>query len=284
MNIGQMARELVSALNNANTHPDSEAALVVAFARAVQRDTLERALQAVRDQRPWENTGDGEDLAYHRAIGHCEESIRYLIDTPAPEQDDLPPRSDDPLLNLVARATISLLDTRGQPDDRQRSSNIARALTMSFGDAEWTLNEADSAAFVAVIENPPEPNEVLKAAAKRYKAMTAHDPSVALAALSRELTLEGIPGKADREIPDDALLTLNMGWVRKLRALASSRSEATDPSVALSRIRRVLKYHRALGEVVPQLLPEADAALAAFEDIRAALALAKADSDAGDQH
>ena len=36
-------------------------------------------------------------------------------------------------------------------------------------DAEWTLSERDSAAFVDALLNPPEPNEALKAAADRYK-------------------------------------------------------------------------------------------------------------------
>lgn len=37
----------------------------------------------------------------------------------------------------------------------------------------WTFSERDSAAFIAALLAPPEPNEALKAAAKRYKGRKA---------------------------------------------------------------------------------------------------------------
>jgi Protein of unknown function (DUF1778) len=41
--------------------------------------------------------------------------------------------------------------------------------------AETVLSEADSAKFVEALENPPEPNEALKAAAERYKTQLEID-------------------------------------------------------------------------------------------------------------
>lgn len=37
----------------------------------------------------------------------------------------------------------------------------------------WELSEADSAAFIDALLNPPEPNDALRAAAGRYKATRA---------------------------------------------------------------------------------------------------------------
>lgn len=185
----------------------------ITFARAMERDTLERAKRAAADAVPLDDA-----MMRSAAKAQRQFTISRLIGLlgddapPAPEPQD---RSEPgigrlDLVRLLSRAVISLLDTRGQLGDRQRANDISRALTLSFGDAEWLLNEADSAAFVAAIENAPEPNAALRAAAERYKEHimpinpiddaefgTAEwrrdhaetDPSVALA---RELIVVGI--------------------------------------------------------------------------------------------
>lgn len=203
-----------------------------AFARAVERDALERAAQVCELHARFckdEAHGGGD---FQHLIARCDEAtynasrIRALMNTPPaplPEKNDLPSRPDDPLMNLVSRAVIDILTVRDLPGDRQRADDIGRALTASHGDTNWTLSKADSAAFVAAIINPPEPNEVLWAAAERYKERRAEsrhhhpkatDPSVALARLFVHAIRQAAPNNYACISPTDLIKSGLARWER----------------------------------------------------------------------
>lgn len=67
----------------------------------------------------------------------------------------------DPRVLKIAR-NCGLLDDEGD------ATRLARVIYANAN--AWALGYADSAAFMAMLENPPEPNEVLRDAAERFRS------------------------------------------------------------------------------------------------------------------
>jgi hypothetical protein len=143
---------------------------------AIRRATLEQA----RDVEPV--GGDYIDaggwyVGYAHGVKAKTDAIAALIEGDAEAN---PKTTVDP--DKVALATFFatiICDERAFPFIKQAA--LECGLLDDYGDATkaarriyadlnaWKLGLADSAAFVAALDNPPDPNETLKAAAVRWK-------------------------------------------------------------------------------------------------------------------
>lgn len=122
-------------------------------AYALSWDAVYHSWDAARDYREIVD----EIIKKHEDGGRIDdddiESLRYYT-------EEKPWRSKHPL--------AAILQAVGTGDFESARKAYAELPKPEKG-PNWRLNEKDSAAFIDALENPPEPNEALKAAAVRYK-------------------------------------------------------------------------------------------------------------------